>query len=160
MNRPMTTVESALAAEVRAVEEGHRARWDDSRRCYSVKSETDPLRSYDLCVEAVIPATFPIRPIFLRFDCSCPAGEHADGMRPVPCKHAALVARRLERERLARWDGAYGWLARGRLLRAALADDGEPVGVFIDAPGHPDTDRAAAPITDTDILAEQIRSGL
>jgi hypothetical protein len=39
--------------------------------------------------------------------CSCPSGDYRARL-PVPCKHAALAARRLEREGLARWDEDLG----------------------------------------------------
>src|ERR671919_472846 len=71
-----------LAAEIRAVEEGHNAR--------------------------VLPdgsggATRRIAGGLLWFGCTCRSGQYRTSL-PVPCKHAALAARRLEREGLARWD--------------------------------------------------------
>lgn len=117
-----TWVESALAAEVRAVEEGHHARWDDARRCFLVKSDSGP-RTYEVTVNAVVPGNRACKP-WLSFGCTCPAGvkgRHAS--RPVPCKHAALVARRLERMGLASWDGQQApWRPEGDLLVACQRD--------------------------------------
>jgi hypothetical protein len=48
----------------------------------------------------------------LRFGCSCRSGEYRTSL-PVPCKHAAVAARRLEREGLARWEDG-GWRLRDR----------------------------------------------
>ena len=48
----------------------------------------------------------------LWFGCTCRSGQFRTAL-PIPCKHAALAARRLEREGLARWqDGT--WRLRGR----------------------------------------------
>jgi hypothetical protein len=77
-----------LAAEVRAVEEGHNARVlpDGS---VLVKSESHP-GSYRISL-------------------------------PVPCKHAAVAARRLEREGLARWeDGTWRLRDRAQVRGARL----------------------------------------
>ena len=76
-----------LAAEIRAVEEGHNARVlpDGS---LLVKAESHP-GSYR-------------------------SGEYRTSL-PVPCKHAALAARRLEREGLARWEDGF-WRLRDRAL--------------------------------------------
>lgn len=120
-------VESALAAEARAVEEGHHARWDDQRRLFLVKSDSSD-RDYEITVRAIVPARPCVSP-WLSFGCTCPAaqrGRHRS--EPVPCKHAALVARRLEREGLAAWDGSTApWVPLGPLLEAALADSGHAV---------------------------------
>jgi hypothetical protein len=48
----------------------------------------------------------------LRFGCSCRSGEYRTSL-PVPCKHAAVAARRLEREGLARWEDG-SWRLRDR----------------------------------------------
>jgi hypothetical protein len=83
-----------LAAEIRAVEEGHNARVlpDGS---ILVKAESNP-GSYHVRIRGIDDGV-------LRFGCSCRSGEYRTSL-PVPCKHAALAARRLEREGLARWD--------------------------------------------------------
>ena len=73
-----------LAAEIRAVEEGHNARVMPDGSVL-VKAESHP-GNYRVI----------IRPSL-----------------PVPCKHAAVAARRLEREGLARWDDGL-WRLRER----------------------------------------------
>jgi hypothetical protein len=92
-----------LAAEIRAVEEGHNARVlaDGS---VLVKAESNP-GSYRVTIRGVDDGV-------LRFGCSCRSGEYRSAL-PVPCKHAALAARRLEREGLARWDDGT-WRLRER----------------------------------------------
>ena len=53
--------------------------------------------------------------------CDCPSGDYRARL-PVPCKHAALAARRLEREGLARWDEDLGgWSPRRRPTPRARA---------------------------------------
>jgi hypothetical protein len=103
--------EFALAAEVRAVEEGHLARVlpDGS---VLVKADSRP-GSYLVRIRRVTGGV-------VGFACTCPSGTYRPD-RPVPCKHAALVGRRLEREGLATFHGGR-WLVRERTaLRAALA---------------------------------------
>ncbi|HKE97441.1 MAG TPA: hypothetical protein VKG45_00710 [Actinomycetes bacterium] len=100
-----------LAAETRAVEEGHLARVlaDGS---VLVKAESRP-GSYLVRIRAVDAGV-------VKFSCTCASGWHRRALA-VPCKHAALVGRRLEREGLARWR-AGAWYLRGRAaLRTALA---------------------------------------
>ena len=81
-----------LAAEIRAVEEGHNARVlpDGS---ILVKAESNP-GSYRVFIRGIDDGV-------LRFGCDCRSGEYRPSL-PVPCKHAALAARRLEREGLDR----------------------------------------------------------
>ncbi|HYN18345.1 MAG TPA: SWIM zinc finger family protein, partial [Actinomycetes bacterium] len=70
----------------------------------------------------------------LRLGCTCRSGEYRTSL-PVPCKHAALAARRLEREGLARWDDGR-WRLRDRaqvrgtqlLLARTVHRRPEPVG--------------------------------
>ena len=92
-----------LAAEIRAVEEGHNARVlpDGS---ILVKAESHP-GSYRVVIRGIDGG-------ILRFGCSCRSGQYRTAL-PVPCKHAALAARRLEREGLARWDDG-SWRLRDR----------------------------------------------
>ena len=92
-----------LAAEIRAVEEGHNARVlpDGS---ILVKAESHP-GSYRVAIRGIADGV-------LRFGCTCRSGEHRSSL-PVPCKHAAVDARRLEREGLARWDDG-SWRLRDR----------------------------------------------
>jgi len=92
-----------LAAEIRAVEEGHNARVlpDGS---ILVKSDSQAV-SYRVFIRDIADGT-------LWFGCTCRSGQFRTSL-PIPCKHAALAARRLEREGLARWqDGT--WRLRGR----------------------------------------------
>jgi hypothetical protein len=103
-----------LAAEVRAVESGHNARVlpDGS---ILVKSDSQP-GSHRVWVRGISEDT-------LLLGCTCRSGTHRSWL-PVPCKHAALAGRRLEREGLARWhDGAWriGPRAQVRGLRLLLA---------------------------------------
>jgi len=92
-----------LAAEIRAVEEGHNARVlpDGS---ILVKAESHP-GSYRVSIRGMVDGV-------LRFGCTCRSGEYRSAL-PVPCKHAAVAARRLEREGLARWDDG-SWRLRER----------------------------------------------
>jgi hypothetical protein len=92
-----------LAAEIRAVEEGHNARVlpDGS---ILVKAESHP-GIYRVSLRGIADGV-------LRFGCTCRSGEYR-GALPVPCKHAAVAARRLEREGLARWDDG-SWRLRER----------------------------------------------
>jgi hypothetical protein len=92
-----------LAAEIRAVEEGHNARVlaDGS---VLVKAESRP-GSYRVFIRGVDDGV-------LWFGCTCRSGEYRTSL-PIPCKHAALAARRLEREGLARWEDG-SWRLRPR----------------------------------------------
>jgi hypothetical protein len=82
-----------LAAEMRAVEQGHRARLQADGSIL-VKSDSQG-GSYRVRVHGVEDGV-------LVFDCTCPSGDYRAYL-PVPCKHAALVGRRLEREGRATW---------------------------------------------------------
>jgi hypothetical protein len=119
-----------LAAEIRAVEEGHNARVlpDGS---ILVKAESHP-GSYRVVLRKIDDG-------YLWFGCSCRSGEYRTWL-PVPCKHAALAARRLEREGLARWeDGTWRlreWAqVRGARLLLAGTVQRRPA---LDAPGLDD----------------------
>jgi hypothetical protein len=92
-----------LAAEIRAVEEGHNARVMPDGSVL-VKAESNP-GSYRVVIRRVADGV-------LWFGCSCRSGAYRTSL-PVPCKHAAVAARRLEREGLARWDDG-GWRLRER----------------------------------------------
>lgn len=110
-----TPAERNLAAEVRAVEEGHRALLNGripvalpASFC-NVVSDTKPGKRYQVRASAS-----PAGPII--FTCE-PQGRHAYeddhlGLTGEPgivcCKHAAVAARRLEREGLARLDATTG----------------------------------------------------
>jgi hypothetical protein len=92
-----------MAAEIRAVEEGHNARVlpDGS---ILVKAESHP-GSYRVWIRGVDDGV-------LWFGCTCRSGAYRTSL-PVPCKHAALAGRRLEREGLARWEEG-SWRLRER----------------------------------------------
>ena len=100
-----------LAAEIRAVEEGHNARVMPDGSIL-VKAESNP-GSYRVYIRGIDDGV-------LRFGCNCRSGEYRTSL-PVPCKHAALAARRLEREGLARWDdGTWRLRPRAQVHRARL----------------------------------------
>ena len=103
-----------LAAEIRAIESGHNARVlpDGS---ILVKSDSQP-GSHRVWIRGISDDT-------VLLGCTCRSGTHRTYL-PVPCKHAAVGGRRLEREGLARWhDGAWriGRRAQVRGLRILLA---------------------------------------
>lgn len=103
----------ALAAELRAVEDGHHA-WAQPDGSILVKpnstdpderSDRRPARGrprYRVRVEGVEDGLVVL-------SCTCRSGFHRARL-PIPCKHAALAARRLEREGLIHWDA--GWRPR------------------------------------------------
>jgi hypothetical protein len=106
METPPTITDPNIAAEVRAVEEGHRANLDRSGASPRIRvvSDTKPGKHY------VVAATATTSGAGIVFECT-PEGDHAyeddhlhvTSPEPgvVPCKHAAVAARRLERERFA-----------------------------------------------------------
>mgnify|MGYP001607640951 CR=1 FL=1 len=159
----MTEVERHLAAEVRAMTEGHSVRWDDAGRCFLVKSDTRDGVTYRLTVSAVVSASRRFVPLVV--SCDCPAGVKAR-LQPAGlarCKHGARVMQRLEREGLARFDGTQNrFIASGTLRDAALADadeaperDDPPV--TVERAGH----RARRKVTtDMDELAQQLKNSL
>ncbi len=98
MTRPPAFVN--LAAECRAVEDGHLARLAPDGKALLVKSDTRPGVTYRVTVSGVNG--------FVHGTCDCPWGEHApagQGLGMATCKHLALACRRLVREGLARFDG-------------------------------------------------------
>ncbi len=115
-----STAARNLAAEVRAVEEGHRARLDGA----SVVVTSDTVHGKQFRVGA---ASVPGGPI--QFVCTpegagafrsdhgrCTAAPGTTG-----CKHAALAARRLEREGLAALDAGV-WVSTATATVSAPAD--------------------------------------
>lgn len=108
----MNTAERNLAAEARAVEAGHRA-FVQPGGWIRVSSDTHGDLGKHYRVEFTSSPGAPIR-----FTCT-PIGPmafrddhlHAESGRPgmVPCMHAALAARRLEREGLAELDETGLW---------------------------------------------------
>jgi hypothetical protein len=99
----------AIACEARGLREGHRARALGDGSLLVKASSGDG--SYRVRVAGVRDGLLVLR-------CSCPSGDYRARL-PVPCKHAALAARRLEREGLARWDEDLGgWSPRRPPARA------------------------------------------
>jgi SWIM zinc finger len=99
----------AIACEARGLREGHRARaLGDGSLLVKASSGAG---SYRVRVAGVRDGLLVLR-------CSCPSGDYRARL-PVPCKHAALAARRLEREGLVRWDEELGgWSPRRHPARA------------------------------------------
>lgn len=117
--------ERNVAAEARAVEAGHRARVQDGG-WVKVTSDTHGDLGKHYRVEFYADATDGL----VRFTCS-PEGPRAynddhfyasSGLPGIaPCMHAALAARRLEREGLARYDEHGRWEATPAVLEALRA---------------------------------------
>jgi hypothetical protein len=104
----------ALAAELRALEDGHHA-WSQPDGSILVKAESAGARR-----PAVLGTRYRVRVEGVEdglvvLSCTCRSGFHRFRM-PIPCKHAALAARRLEREGFLRWD--HGWRSRDPLPAA------------------------------------------
>lgn len=116
---------SGLRAEIRAVEQGHRAllvsgvQQGRKRSAHAVREKLHDLSWDRIDYSVVSNCRHQLRhtvKAFLddglyraaRFQCSCEAGTHRV-WAPIPCKHAALVARRLEREGLLVWDRGLWW---------------------------------------------------
>lgn len=100
--------ERNLAAEVRAVEEGHHAFLveRDGRSPYvRVVSDVEPGRTYRVTAAAGLGGVWfgctPSGPALDR----CHGQIVSDHPGVTPCKHAALAARRLERAGILRFDG-------------------------------------------------------
>lgn len=112
-----------LAAEVRAVEEGHQARLAADGRSFRIVSDTRPGVVYSVCPFATDTE--------VGWECDCPAGRSRIVWSGAPCKHAARVAERLVREGLVRWAGDR-WVPTGRALAlAAPVDTAKLLGRFL-----------------------------
>lgn len=117
-----TTPERNVEAEARAVEEGHHA-FVMPGGWVKVVSDSIEGKWYEVLFVGHIDdlISFTCRPHGRR----CYQEDHlyASSGRPgeLPCKHAALAARKLEREGLARLDRFGRWIAtaRARALRPA-----------------------------------------
>ena len=104
-DNPENQAAYAIACEARGLREGHRARLLDDGSILVKASSSHG--SYRVRVAGVRDGLVVLR-------CDCPSGGYRARL-PVPCKHAALAARRLEREGLARWDDHLGgWSPRYR----------------------------------------------
>lgn len=116
MGQRLTVAERNVAAESRAVEDGHRAFVQDGG-WVKVVSDTYDGKWYRVEFVTHIDG-------LISFDCR-PDGPNAyrdDHLAAsstpgsVPCKHAALAARRLEREGLANYDDHGRWTVDSTLL--------------------------------------------
>lgn len=115
---PTRFAQKNLAAEVRAIEEGHRAVLQDDGTILVV-SDTHHGKAYrvrTLPCRAGETVTFLCEP---EGD-ACYSDDHqtAQGTGVVPCKHAALLARRLEREGLVRLAPWGQWIATAKAIAA------------------------------------------
>lgn len=101
----MTDLSRTIAAEARAVEEGHRA-WLEGRR-FRIVSDTTDLR-YRVTVTGMTDGG-------VLFACDHPIvrgfSDRPTASNPgqLPCKHCAIVARRLEREGAVEF-APHGWV--------------------------------------------------
>lgn len=127
----MTAVERSIGAEVRAIEEGHRA-FAAGDRFEVISDRGDGVR-YQVTVADVGG--------LIAFGCdhrqvrryATSATTEEPGL--LPCKHAAVVAHRLEREGLARFDGDRWQVTdRARQLTASAGERG--YGLDSDDPFH------------------------
>lgn len=116
-----------LRCEVRAVEEGHRA-FVQPGGSIKVKSDTHEGVSYELTFHTTVSGA-------IHFHCTCPSGKHRDH-KLIPCKHAALAGRRLEREKIAVWRGGLFWvhpdLAAKQEAKARPKAPPAPASMFVD----------------------------
>lgn len=106
-----------LDAEVRAVERGNHARLAGDGTTLLVASESEPGVNRHVRVQAVGSV--------VTFTCSCPYGSWQPKF--VPCVHASVAARRLEREGLLRWES--GRWVPGEKVKVPLtvvADNDDP----------------------------------
>lgn len=117
MSTNLSHAEANLAAEIRAVSEGHRAFLAADHRASVVSDTTDGLHW-------LVTAQATHTGAGIVFHCwpdqsGCPG--HGDRWSRTPgrvtCKHASLLARRLEREGFARWDRGM-WVATEKSARA------------------------------------------
>lgn len=118
-----TTQERSLAAEARAVEAGHHAILDG--RTVRVCSDSTPGLHWIVSAECL-----PAEGAGVIFTCDPEDWAAAEGRGhlhlrseapgAVPCMHAALAARRLEREGLIRWERG-SWVTTARAA-AAIAE--------------------------------------
>lgn len=116
----MTPAERNLAAEVRAVEEGHRAVVQEGGWVRVVSDvRTGKWYRVEFAGWRGMPVVFTCRP----GGDGAYQGDHRNttGVGVTPCKHAALAARRLEREGLAHLDAEGKWISDGPEMPADVA---------------------------------------
>lgn len=101
-----TEAQTAFDAEQRAVEEGRRAFFVtyNGKPAIKVVSDTSDRKYY-------VTAYADARGVAI-FECYSddPNFKHASSGKPIPCKHAALAARRLEREGIVMWYDGLWWV--------------------------------------------------
>lgn len=122
---PLKWNASGLRAEIRAVEQGHRAfvmrgiSGGRSRSAHAVREKLLDLTWDRIDYRVISNCRHQLRHIVkarlhdgarrpARIACSCEGGQYRE-WAPIPCKHAALVARRLEREGLLVWHEGLWW---------------------------------------------------
>jgi hypothetical protein len=114
-----TPAERTVAAECRAVEEGHKARRAGDGRHFLVRSDSVAGRDYYVRIVAGEHVCV--------FECDH-ATYHGAAQAErtfVPCKHGALAARRLEREGLLRWSSGR-WVATAKALALVVPEPADP----------------------------------
>lgn len=104
-------VERDFQCEIRAVEEGHKA-FVQPGGWIRVVSDSRPGVFYTLTFHQTVTGA-------IHFHCDCPSGTHR-GHLLIPCKHAALAGRRLEREKIAVWNDALWWVHPDLLAKAPV----------------------------------------
>lgn len=115
----MTDLARTVAAEARAVEEGHHAILEPGG-AIRVVSDTEPGKHYRVEFwqgpdgSSIV---FRCRPAPGQGPGYRDHGDIVGAAGRLPCKHAALAARRLEREGLARFDPVDGWVLTGPVPR-------------------------------------------
>lgn len=120
--RPRSVEQRTLAAEIRWVEEGHRARLAAGQPTrFVISSDTLPKVTYKLGV-SIVGETVVFTCDHSTYDrTTC---KQVDGRQPtrtfVPCKHGAGAARRLEREGLLRWE-AGRWVGTAKVTEDPFA---------------------------------------
>lgn len=123
-------VDRTIAAEARAIEEGHHA-WLDGRSIFVV-SDTDERLGYTVTASALgdRSVSFVCQPVNRRTRVPVEATHRRLVGHPAqtPCKHCALAARRLEREGLVEWHD--GWFVPPAVFdawQAQIVADAQPV---------------------------------
>lgn len=107
---------ATLRREMAAVEDGLRALYRGD--CFEVASRSHRGHKHRLYPRIVV-----VRPghNLLSITCTCPSGQYRGELEPIPCAHAASLARRLERSGWVRWDGGLWWLRNRAAERLGVA---------------------------------------
>lgn len=114
----LSHAEANLAAEIRGIEEGHRA-WLTGEHTCRVKSDSTEGLWWVVTAQATHPGAgivFHCTPD--RDGCEGHGDHWSRTPGRVTCKHAAVLCRRLERLGLARWDHGM-WLATDKAAEVA-----------------------------------------